>query len=93
MARQVPIHPELQDFVDRLVASGAYEDASDVVREALELLKDQEDGIERRRAELYARIDQGLADARAGRTVPAEEVFAKLRQMLAEKQADRDAAE
>ena len=93
MARQVPIHPELQGFVDRLVASGAYEDASDVVREALELLKDQEDGIERRRAELYARIDQGLADARAGRTVPAQEVFANLRQMLAEKQAERDAAE
>jgi antitoxin ParD1/3/4 len=93
MARQVPIHPDLQDFVDRLVASGSYEDASEVVREGLELLKDQEEGLERRRAELYARIDEGLADARAGRTVPAEEVFAKLRQILAEKQGERDAAE
>jgi antitoxin ParD1/3/4 len=93
MARQVPLDPELQDFVDRLVASGEYEDASDVVRAGLELLRDQEDGLERRRAELYARIDEGLGDARAGRTVPAEEVFAKLRHMLTEKQAERDAAE
>jgi len=35
------------------------------------------DEEERRR--LHESIDRGLADARAGRTVPAEEVIAKLR--------------
>ena len=34
------------------------------------------------RFELYSKIQEGLEDIAAGRTVPAEEVFAKLRKKL-----------
>jgi len=93
MGKKYAIRPDLEEFVARLVASGRYEYPEEAIAEGLELLKDQEFAREARRAELYAKIDQGLADVRAGRTVPAEQVFAELRQMIDESEARRDAAE
>lgn len=93
MAKKYAIRPDLEEFVAGLVASGRYACAEDAISEGLELLKDQEFAREARRAELFAKIDKGLEDARAGRTVPAEQVFAELRQMIDESEAKRDAAE
>jgi hypothetical protein len=43
---------------------------------------DTEDALDQEdRERLHAAIDRGIADARAGRTVPASEVLAKLRAM------------
>jgi len=52
---------------------------SEVVRAGLRLLENDEDLRKRKLAELDAALARGIADAEAGRVVPAEEVFAELR--------------
>jgi antitoxin ParD1/3/4 len=93
MPKKYAIRPDLEEFVDRLVASGRYEHPQDAIAEGLELLKDQEFAREGRRAELFAKIDQGLEDIRAGRTHDAEDVFREMEALIASKEAKRDAAE
>ena len=58
-------------FIQGQLTSGRYNNASEVVRDALRLLEDSE----RRLAALDAAIARGLADAEAGRMRDADEVF------------------
>ncbi len=44
--RNVSLTPELEDLVDRKVASGRYRSASEVVRAALRLLDERERGLD-----------------------------------------------
>ena len=73
----------LETFVGELVANGRYNSKSEVLREGIRLVQDRE----ARLAALDAVIARGLADADAGRTIPAGEVFdrleAKYRAMIA----------
>jgi antitoxin ParD1/3/4 len=85
------IPPDLRDFVDGLLTSGRFELESEIIREGLELLKDQEYARDRRRAEIFAKIDQGIADIDAGRVYDAEEVFRELDELI--ERTSRDAAE
>lgn len=75
----------LEDFVRRLVASGRYNSKSEVLREGVRLIQERE----ARMAALDAAIARGVADADAGRTKPADEVFdrleAKYRAMISAK--------
>ena len=64
----------LEGFVARLVADGRYNSKSEVLREGVRLIEERE----ARLAALDAAIGRGLADAEAGRTKPAEEVFDRL---------------
>ena len=61
-------------FVRTQLASGRYNNASEVVRDALRLLEEHE----RRLAALDAAVERGLADARSGRVAPAEAAFDEL---------------
>lgn len=65
---------QLEAFVSRLVKTGRYNSKSEVLREGVRLIEERE----ARLAALDASIARGLADAEAGRTRPAEEVFARL---------------
>ena len=65
---------KLETFVADLVASGRYNSKSEVLREGVRLVQDRE----ARLAALDASIRRGLADAEAGRTRPADEVFDRL---------------
>ena len=65
---------QLESFVAKLVESGRYGSKSEVLREGVRLIQERE----ARLAALDAAIARGLADAEAGRTTPAEEVFARL---------------
>lgn len=66
----VSITPELEKFVQMEVASGMYNSASEVVREALRLLQTRRvDRI----AQLNREIQLGLDQAARGETIPAEE--------------------
>jgi antitoxin ParD1/3/4 len=69
----------LEDFVREKVALGEYPSHSDVIRTALLLLKRRDD---QRKAEVGDKIEEGMADLRAGRTIPAEEVWAKVEARL-----------
>jgi antitoxin ParD1/3/4 len=93
MAKKYAIRPDLQEFLDRLVASGRYEDVEDAISDGLELLKDREFAREGRRAELLTKINEGIADVRAGRVHDAEDVFREMEELIASKEARRDAAE
>jgi putative addiction module CopG family antidote len=92
MAKTYTIRPDLEAFVDQLVASGRYLCAAEVISDGLELLKDQEVAREARRAELLASIDAAMADIDANGGIPAEEVFAEMEELIRSKES-RDAAE
>lgn len=65
---------QLEGFVAKLVAEGRYNSKSEVLREGVRLIQDRE----ARLAALDASIARGIADADAGRTIPAMEVFDRL---------------
>src|SRR5262249_1771415 len=61
-------------FIQAQLASGRYNNASEVVRDALRLMEDRE----RRLAAVDAAIERGLADISAGRVHDADAVFDEL---------------
>ena len=65
---------QLGQFVARLVATGRDHSKSEVLREGVRLIQDRETRL----AALDASITRGLADADAGRTKSAEDVFDRL---------------
>lgn len=65
---------QLENFVTSLVATGRYNSKSEVLREGVRLIHERETRL----AALDASIARGLADADAGRTSPAEDVFSRL---------------
>ena len=73
----VDIPADLLPFVQDVIASGRCMSESDVVGEALRLLRD----MESRREELRRDVLEGI---NSGESIPGEEVFAKLRQRAAE---------
>ena len=64
----VLIKPELEKFVAEKVTAGQYADASDVVNEALEVLKDQEQFTPEHETYLRKEVARGLEqlDAQTG---------------------------
>ncbi|WP_375461325.1 type II toxin-antitoxin system ParD family antitoxin [uncultured Enterovirga sp.] len=95
MPRTIHLMPDFEASLDRMVESGRYgETAGDVLMYAIAALEDQEAIREAREARLRAQLEEGLADIREGRTVPAEQVFRDLRQKIIGRAAEgRDAAE
>ena len=77
-------------FIKSMVASGRYNNASEVVRDGLRALEDQELQRQKDEAELDAFLAESFEDIEAGRVYPAEQVFEELRQELKKR---RDAAE
>lgn len=91
----VSLTPELESLVNKKVKTGLYNSASEVVREALRLLEEQDLIREIRRKELRKEILKGIEDLRAGNFITLEtdedyDTFAKQvmergRQKLAER--------
>lgn len=69
-------------FIQRQVESGRFQNASEVVRAGLRLLEDRETSLAERRAELQRSIAEAFDDPRP--SIPAKEVFARLRAHHAE---------
>ena len=76
----VRLTPDLKKLVDEQLASGSYSSANEVIRAGLVLLGENE----RWRAEARSKIAEGLAQAKAGRLVDGEDVFARLEAELDE---------
>ena len=88
MAISADLGEKLEAVVNDLVANGRYNSKSEVLREGVRLVQEREAAL----ARLYAALERGLADIDAGRTRPAEEVFAELRakyQAMADAQKER----
>ena len=75
----VSLTPKLEELVSRRVASGLYNSASEVVREALRLLEERDRLREMRLEELRREIAVGLEQLDRGEAVPSEQVFQELR--------------
>jgi len=74
MAISADLGETLEKVVADLVENGRYNSKSEVLREGVRLVQERE----ARLRELDAMIQAGLDDVAAGRTKPAEEVFARL---------------
>ncbi len=77
MAKRYEIGEELDAFVADLVESGRYLSATEVLQHGLYLLQDQERLNQIKLEWLRAEIQKG---ADSGPGIPAEELFAELRQ-------------
>lgn len=75
----VSLTPQLEKWIQKKVSSGRYHSASEVVREALRLLEDQETMLSLKRKKLTQEIKLGLVQANRGELIPAKKVFRKLR--------------
>jgi antitoxin ParD1/3/4 len=67
---------QLETYIQQLVDTGRYGSKSEVLREGVRLVQDRETRL----AALDASIMRGIADADAGRTHAAEDVFSELRE-------------
>ncbi len=74
----VSLTPELEKFVDDKVESGLYNNASEVVRESLRLLKEHDEI----RVKWREQIERGWLDAQAGRVVDGRKTMAEARARL-----------
>ena len=81
----VSLTPELEQLVNEKVQSGLYQTASEVVREALRLLKERDHAREQLRADVKAGFDalargEGrIYDKASGRTGPRQRLVVRCR--------------
>lgn len=68
----VSLTPELEAMIENKVKSGRYNTASEVVREGLRLLEQQDELRELRREELRKEIMLGMEDIKNGRYTSLE---------------------
>ena len=81
----ISLTPELGAFLQNRVKSGRYQTASEVVREALRLLQQQEKEREQRLRQLKVKLQRGATQAERGELLDGDEVFEELRQMIDER--------
>lgn len=74
----VSLTPELEKFVDDKVDSGLYNNASEVIRESLRLLKEHDDIRQKWREQ----IERGWLEAQSGRVVDGPQAMAEARSRL-----------
>lgn len=74
----VSLTPELEQFIDAKVKSGFYSSASEVIREGLRLLDEQETIKKKRLDMLNIEIDKGLASLKAGNLISSEDAYSQL---------------
>lgn len=78
----VSLTKELENFIGELVAGGMYYSASEVVRDGLRLLKEQEALKKMRVEELRAEIMLGIEDLKTGNSMSftsEEEIFQEIK--------------
>lgn len=84
---EVRVSADLRRFVERSVRSGRYRSPSAAVAAGLRLLREEE----RWRRATREKIDQGLADIDAGRTLDARAALRKIRARSAGEPGTRSA--
>lgn len=89
MPTSVALGSHFEEFVKSQVASGRYNNASEVVREGLRLLQDYEEVRRIKLDRLRADIREGL---NSGPGIPAEDVFGELEAKFLEMAQERGEA-
>ena len=84
----IDLKPEQQRVIDLAVASGAYQNPSEVLDQAFEIIREQlelEDWMLEQRAAVDAHIEQGFAQAERGELIDGDAAIAMLRKRRAER--------
>ena len=81
----VSLTPELERFVDGKVESGLYNNASEVVREGLRLLKEHDEI----RVKWREQIERGWLQAQRGEVVDGAKAMAAIRERIKTKSRKR----
>lgn len=68
----VSLTPELEEMVSQKVESGLYNSASEVIREGLRLLKEQDELKRMRQEELRREVLKGYEQAQRGESQPLD---------------------
>lgn len=76
----ISLTPALEKMVHEKVASGLYNSASEVIREALRLLYEREEYQRKRMEELNIEIEKGLACVARGEVKDGKTVMKELKQ-------------
>jgi antitoxin ParD1/3/4 len=74
----ISLAPELEGFINQKVASGLYNSANEVIREALQLLKEQDELQRMRNDELRREIQKGLDSLDQGKGLDGPTAMAEL---------------
>jgi len=75
----VSLTPELEHWVDEKVRTGRYASASEVIREALRLLEQQELARKRQLVQVREKIDRALEQLEQGKALDLKDARARLR--------------
>jgi antitoxin ParD1/3/4 len=87
----ISLTPELNAFIATRIASGRYQSASEVVREALRLLEEREATRVRTIEDLRREVAIGYAQAKAGQFVDGPSVIRRLRERIIKGQPGKSA--
>src|ERR1022692_1869981 len=79
----VSLTPQLEKLVTRKVESGLYQSASEVIREGLRLLDDQDRRREVQLGEAREKIQAGLAQLDRGEGIPGDQAYARMKRRSA----------
>jgi antitoxin ParD1/3/4 len=88
--RSISLTQEMEDAIQRRLATGRYASDGDVIRAALLALERHDEERARKLALLDDALSRGIADAEAGRVVPLEEAFARIRKEIGLPDEDHD---
>jgi antitoxin ParD1/3/4 len=80
----VSLTPELEKLVTEKVESGLYQSASEVIREGLRLLDNQDRIREVHLNEVRRKIEAGLDQLDRGEGIPGDQAYARMKQKSAE---------
>ncbi len=80
----VSLTPELEQLVNRKVQSGLYQSASEVIREGLRLLEDQDHLRALHLDEARKKIRAGLNELDRGEGISGEQVYARMKKRSAQ---------
>jgi antitoxin ParD1/3/4 len=88
MASSVNLGEQLEAFITEAVKKGRYGSRSEVLREGVRLVQERE----AKWARFDAEIQKGIDDVDAGRVVPLDEAFDRVREKIRRKKAEKQAA-
>lgn len=84
----IDLKPEQQRVIDLAVQSGAYQNPSEVLDQAFEIIREQlqlEDWMVEQREAVAAHIEKGFAQAEQGELIDGDDAVEVLRQRRAER--------